>query len=80
MPEDLRLQRCGERGAWWHWCRGLCSGERLPELPGDRNYSTQTVQVFGFALLAYCRWLAAEGLDTESVDTDTSRHGQPIGL
>ena len=28
----------------------------------DRNYSPQTVRVYGFALLAFCRWLASEDI------------------
>ncbi|MFZ0664852.1 MAG: tyrosine-type recombinase/integrase [Acidimicrobiales bacterium] len=36
----------------------------------DRNYSPQTVRVYGFALLAFCRWLLTEDLEFESVNTD----------
>jgi hypothetical protein len=34
---------------------------------GDRNYSSQTVRVYGFSLLAFCRWLTAEGIDLEAL-------------
>lgn len=36
----------------------------------DRNYSPQTVRVYGFSLLAFCRWLASEEIDVEAVSTD----------
>jgi len=36
----------------------------------DRNYSLQTVRVYGFGLLAFCRWLALENIDLDSVTTD----------
>ena len=36
----------------------------------DRNYSLQTVRVYGFALLAFCRWLTTENIDLEAVTTD----------
>jgi hypothetical protein len=36
----------------------------------DRNYSPQTVRAYGFALLAFCRWLTSEGIDLGAVDTD----------
>jgi hypothetical protein len=36
----------------------------------DRNYSPQTVRVYGFSLLAFCRWLASEEIDLELVSTD----------
>jgi len=28
----------------------------------DRNYSPRTVRAYGFDLLAFCRWMAAEDL------------------
>lgn len=37
----------------------------------DRNYSPQTVRVYGFALLAFSRWLASEDLALDVVTTDT---------
>ena len=36
----------------------------------DRNYSTQSVRAYGFSLLAFCRWLLAEGVELEAVTTD----------
>lgn len=36
----------------------------------DRNYSSATVRAYGFDLLAFCRWLAAEGLELDRVTTD----------
>jgi len=36
----------------------------------DRNYSPQTVRVYGFSLLAFCRWLAGEEIDLATVSTD----------
>lgn len=36
----------------------------------DRNYSPQTVRAYGFALLAFCRWLAGEGIELSAVKTD----------
>ena len=36
----------------------------------DRNYSQQTVRGYGFALLAFCRWLSAEAIDVSAVTTD----------
>jgi site-specific recombinase XerD len=37
---------------------------------GDRNYSPRTVRAYGFDLLAFCRWLAAEGVGLGAVTTD----------
>lgn len=36
----------------------------------DRNYSSQTVRAYSFALLAFCRWLEAEKIDIDAVTTD----------
>ena len=36
----------------------------------DRNYSPQTVRVYGFSLLAFCRWLTKEEIDLDAVNTD----------
>lgn len=36
----------------------------------DRNYSPRTVRVYGFGLLAFCRFLATEDLDVADVTTD----------
>jgi site-specific recombinase XerD len=36
----------------------------------DRNYSPRTIRSYGYALLAFCRWLAPEGLALSAVKTD----------
>ena len=36
----------------------------------DRNYSPKTVRVYGFGLLAFCRWMDDENLDLDEVTTD----------
>jgi integrase/recombinase XerD len=36
----------------------------------DRNYSPRTVRSYGFDLLAFCRWLAAERIDLAAVSTE----------
>jgi site-specific recombinase XerD len=36
----------------------------------DRNYSRQSVQTYGYGLLAFCRWLNSESIDLELVTTD----------
>ena len=36
----------------------------------DRNYSPRTVRAYGFDLLAFCRWLADEGIGLDGVSTD----------
>jgi site-specific recombinase XerD len=36
----------------------------------DRNYSPRTVRAYGYDLLAFCRWLAAEDLVLDAVTTD----------
>ena len=36
----------------------------------DRNYSPRTVRTYGIGLLAFCRWLTAEGIGLEQVTTD----------
>jgi len=40
----------------------------------DRNYSPQTVRVYGFSLLAFCRWLATEDTALDTVTTDVLLH------
>lgn len=37
---------------------------------GDRNYSPKTIRAYGFDLLAFCRWLAGEGIALAAVDTE----------
>ena len=36
----------------------------------DRNYSPRTVRAYGFDLLAFCRWLAAERIELAGVTTE----------
>ncbi|MDQ6782850.1 MAG: tyrosine-type recombinase/integrase [Actinomycetota bacterium] len=36
----------------------------------DRNYSPRTVRSYGLDLLAFCRWLAGEGVGLDAVCTD----------
>ncbi len=36
----------------------------------DRNYSPRTIRSYGYALLAFCRWLAVEGVALSAVTTD----------
>ena len=36
----------------------------------DRNYSPRTVRAYGFDLLAFCRWLAAEQIGLDGVTTE----------
>jgi integrase/recombinase XerD len=36
----------------------------------DRNYSPKTLRSYGFDLLAFCRWLQAEGIELAAVTTD----------
>jgi site-specific recombinase XerD len=37
---------------------------------GDRNYSPRTIRSYGFALLAFCRWLSDEDVALSAVTTD----------
>jgi site-specific recombinase XerD len=36
----------------------------------DRNYSPKTVRAYGYDLMAFCRWLAGEGLTLPETSTD----------
>src|SRR5207249_9976773 len=36
----------------------------------DRNYSPRSIRSYGYALLAFCRWLAAEEIELSAVTTD----------
>jgi integrase/recombinase XerD len=71
MAEELRLERRG--GSWALAGDGAgrfgLVNEYLEYL-ADRNYSVQTVRVYGFALLAFCRWLSGEEFGLDAVDTD----------
>jgi site-specific recombinase XerD len=67
----LRLE---EHGDGWRLAgpdasRFVLVDEYLAHL-GDRNYSPKTVRAYGFDLLAFCRWLAAEDIALETVTTD----------
>ena len=68
---DLRLEAAG--GAWQiagaHAVAFTTINEYLGYL-ADRNYSPATVRAYGFDLLAFCRWLASEGLGLGEVSTD----------
>jgi len=37
---------------------------------GHRAHSNQTLRAYAYSLLAFCRWLIAEGIELESVTTD----------
>ncbi|WP_402373930.1 tyrosine-type recombinase/integrase [Isoptericola rhizosphaerae] len=37
----------------------------------DRNYSPATVRAYGYDLLAFCRWLAEQDVDLDTVETNT---------
>lgn len=69
--EELRLDRIA--GGWALAGAGVqrfvLVNEYLSYL-SDRNYSPQTVRVYGFSLLAFCRWLTSEGVELDVVDTD----------
>jgi hypothetical protein len=45
----------------------------------DRNYSPRTVRSYGFDLLAFCRWLAAERIEMAGVSTDVMLRFLPAG-
>ena len=36
----------------------------------DRNYSPRSIRSYGYALLAFCRWLAGERVELAMVTTD----------
>src|SRR5205823_11775173 len=36
----------------------------------DQNYSPRSIRSYGYALLAFCRWLAAEEIELSAVTTD----------
>lgn len=68
---DLRLEASG--GQWLIAGAGSSVVSTVNEYLGylaDRNYATATVRAYGFDLLAFCRWLSAEGLGLGEVDTD----------
>lgn len=68
---DLRLE---ERGGAWGLAGPAASrfaliDEYLAYL-ADRNYSPKTVRAYGYDLLSFCRWLAAEDELLEDVTTE----------
>jgi integrase/recombinase XerD len=69
--EELRLDRIADG-----WALAGAGVDRLALVNeylsylSDRNYSPQTVRVYGFSLLAFCRWLTSEGVELDAVDTD----------
>jgi len=71
VDEVLRLERVGDG---WELVgveagRFVLVNEFLGYL-ADRNYSPQTVRVYGFGLLAFCRWLVSEQIGLDAVTTD----------
>jgi site-specific recombinase XerD len=71
IDASLRLE---QRGDGWVLAGSAAGGfglvdEYLAYLT-DRNYSPRTVRAYGFDLLAFCRWLAAETVTLEAVTTD----------
>jgi site-specific recombinase XerD len=68
---DLRLE---ERDGGWALAGPTASrfglvDEYLAHLV-DRNYSPKTVRAYGYDLLAFCRWLAAEGQPLPEATTE----------
>lgn len=72
MAEGLRVS--GEEGGWRLLGDGAEDAVALVNdylgYLADRNYSTQTVRAYAYALLAFCRWLAGEGIGLDGVTTD----------
>jgi site-specific recombinase XerD len=72
MAEELRVARDGNQ---WQLVGSEPSGvlalvnDYLGYL-SDRNYSARTVRAYAFSLLAFCRWLAGEGIEIDGVTTD----------
>jgi site-specific recombinase XerD len=71
MSDELVVSRDGElwRLAGSAACRFGLVNEFLGYL-ADRNYSPRTRRAYAFDLLAFARWLDAEGLTLAEVDTD----------
>jgi integrase/recombinase XerD len=71
VDSELRLERIA--GGWALAGVGaerfVMVNEYLSYL-ADRNYSPQTVRVYGFSLLAFCRWLAGEEIALDAVTAD----------
>ena len=75
MADELRLER---HGGGWALAGGAVDqfglvNEYLGYL-ADRNYSAQTVRVYGFALLAFCRWLAWPGGHLQGIGDQLGSH------
>jgi len=67
----VRLEPAGE--SWRLACRGPGLIEDANAFLGyleDRNYSPRTVRSYGYALVAFCRWLESVGLTIPAVRTD----------
>jgi integrase/recombinase XerD len=68
---ELRLERQGDGwGLAGPGAAGFVLVDEYLSYLVDRNYSAQTVRVYGFSLLAFCRWLVGEGLSLDAVSTD----------
>jgi integrase/recombinase XerD len=71
VDSELRLERTAD--GWTLTGAGVerfvMVNEYLSYL-SDRNYSPQTVRVYGFSLLTFCRWLAGEEIALNAVTTD----------
>lgn len=68
---ELRVERF-DRG-WRLAGAGFDGMGQMNEYLGylvDRNYARLTVRAYAFDLLHFARWMAAEGLGLEAVDTD----------
>jgi site-specific recombinase XerD len=73
MNTDLRVVVAEDRQ--WQLCADSVSeavalaNDYLGYL-SDRNYSSQTVRTYAFALLAFCRWLSSEGIELDAITTE----------
>lgn len=71
-PGDLRLVGSGDN-CWSLGGPDATDFELVNEFLSylaDRNYSPQTVRVYGYALLAFCRWLMDQDIGLDDVTTD----------
>lgn len=71
MLEVLRIERSSQ--GWLLAGDGVDGFGLVNEYLGylvDRNYSPRTVRTYANGLLAFCRWLAAEGIAIDAVTTD----------
>jgi hypothetical protein len=67
---ELRVQACA--GGWVLVGEGAGEVELVNDFLGylgDRNYSPRTVRAYAFDLLHFARWLSAEGLGLDVVDS-----------